>query len=96
MSSIETLTYNGILYTWHHEPQNLYESRHITIMDAVVVINRDDSVVEEQSSYDPVRYKHIGLSPAGIIVVITDHTETRIITAWHASTAEVKAWLKNQ
>ena len=33
---------------------------------------------------------------AGIIVVITDHTETRIITAWHASSTEVKAGLARQ
>lgn len=38
----------------------------------------------------------IGLSSAGIIVVITDETETRIITAWHASTTEVKEWLAEQ
>ena len=38
----------------------------------------------------------IGLSSAGIIVVITDETETRIIIAWHASTTEVKEWLAEQ
>lgn len=87
----EPLTYDLILYTWHHEPQNLYQARHITIYDAVQVITRNDSVVSSQSVGDEERYKHIGLSPAGIIVVITDHTETRIITAWHASTAQANS-----
>ena len=75
MPTIETLTYNSTHYTWHHEPQNLYESRHIT----VVVI--EGGIVEVQQVNGEERYKHIGLSPTGIIAVITDETETRIITA---------------
>ena len=93
MPTIETFYYHGTLYIWHHEPQKLYEARHITIYDAVQVITRNDSVVSSQCVGGEERYKHIGLSPAGIIVVITDDTETRIITAWHASTTEVKTWL---
>ena len=88
----EYLNYQGTLYTWHHEPPNFYEARHITIQDAIQVINRDDSVLIEQDFTSP-RYKHIGLSSAGIIVVITDESFTRIITAWHASATEVKEWL---
>ena len=91
--TIETLTYNSTLYTWHHESQNLYQVRHLTIYDAIQVITRNDSVVRSQCVGGEERYKHIGLSPAGIIAVITDETETRIITAWHASTTEVKEWL---
>ena len=92
--AIETLNYHGTHYTWHHESQNLYEARHITILDAVVVI--ESGIVEVQQVNDEERYKHIGLSLAGIIVVITDETETRIITAWHTSTTVVKTWLAAQ
>lgn len=84
--AIETFNYHGTHYTWHHEPQNLYESRHIIIQDAVVVV--EGGIDEVQQVNGEERYKHIGLSPAGIIVVITDLTETRIITAWHASTTQ--------
>ena len=70
--TIETLTYNSTLYTWHHEPQNLYEVRYITIYDAVQVITRNDSVVNSQCVGGEERYKHIGISTAGIIAVITD------------------------
>ena len=65
--TIETLICNSTLYTWHHEPQNLYEARHITIYDAVQVITRNDSVVSSQFVGGEERYKHIGLSTAGII-----------------------------
>jgi len=66
LKTYETHCYRGTLYTWLHEPQNLYEARHITIQDAILVINRDDTVIEEQD-FTPPRFKHIGLSPAGII-----------------------------
>lgn len=95
MNTIENFNYLGALYTWLHEPQNLYEATHITIQDVIQVINRNDSVLIEQD-FIPPRYKHIGLSPAGIIVVITDESFTRIITAWHASATEVKTWLAAQ
>ena len=78
MSLTETLTYHGTLYTWHHEPQNLYQARHITIYDAVQVITRNDSVVSSQCVGGEERYKYIGLSPAEIITVITDETEKRM------------------
>lgn len=84
----ETYYYRGINYTWHHEPQNEYQQRHIIIYDAVQFITRNDSVVSSQHVGGEERYKHIGLSPARIIVVITDETETRIITVWHASTTQ--------
>ena len=95
-NTIETYFYHGYYYTWHHEPQNEYERRHISIQEAVRVINRDDSTVEEQIEYDPPRNKFIGLSSVGIITVITDHTIQRIITAWHSSTAEINEWLRDQ
>ena len=96
MPTTETYYYRGILYTWHHEPQNEYSSRHISIASAVQALNRSDTVVIVQQVDGKERYKHIGLSAAGIIVVITDETETRIITVWHASSAEVKEWLARQ
>ena len=37
----ENYFYHGFLYTWHHEPQNLYVERHISIVDCVHVINED-------------------------------------------------------
>ena len=93
---IETYYHQGATYTWLHEPQNLYEARHISIAAAVQVINRDDTVANVQQVNGEERYKHIGLSSSGIITVITDHTLTRIITAWHSSTTEVKTWLESQ
>ena len=54
---IETLTYGSTHYTWHHEPQNLYQARHITIYDAVQVITRNDSVVSSQCVGGEERYK---------------------------------------
>lgn len=56
----------------------------------------ETGIVEVQVINGEERYKHIGLSSAGIIAVLTDETETRIITAWHASSAEVKTWLASQ
>lgn len=94
MLTTETLYYHGAFYTWHHEPQNLYCNHHITILDAVMVI--ENGVVEVQVINGEERYKHIGLCSAGIIAVITDRTETRIITAWHASSTEVKEWLRRK
>jgi len=55
MPVIDTLTYHGTHYTWHHEPQNLYEARHITIQDAVVVI--ESGIVEVQQVNGEERHK---------------------------------------
>ena len=43
----EFLSYQVILFTWIHEPQNHYEAGHITIQDAIQVDNRDDFVLIE-------------------------------------------------
>ena len=84
--------YKSTLYVWHHEPQNEYESRHISISDAGRVVEDDNSVVMEQDWYEPSRYKHIGHGHAGLITVITEGNH--IVTAWHSSKEEVKAWLQ--
>ena len=56
----------------------------------------DKTCILIQDEYDPLRFKFIGLAPCGVIAVITDDSGARIITAWHASTAEVKEWLQKQ
>ncbi len=50
---------------------------------------------EVQEVSDEERLKYIGYSDAGIITVITDASSTRIITAWHSSSEDVKEWLRN-
>lgn len=91
---IETFFYEGTLYTWHHEPQNLYQRRHIRLYDCVLAIN-DCREPVPQDWYDPPLWKYIGKSIAGIITVITEEDETHIITARHASTEEIKTWLRD-
>ena len=58
----------------------------------------DSTLVFLQDNYNPVRFKHIGLSPVGIITVISDdgNDEVHIITAWHSSADEVRLWLSRQ
>lgn len=38
----ETYFYHNFFYTWHHEPQNIYSERHISIIDCVKVISDDE------------------------------------------------------
>lgn len=95
-SKIGTYYYLETTYIWLNESQNLYGARHISIRDAILVINRGDTLAVIQSVGGEERYRHIGISSACIITVITDHSETRSITAWHASTTEVKEWLVGQ
>lgn len=78
MPTTETYYYQGTLYTWHHEPQNQYSSRHISIASAVHMINRDDSLLIPQGNRD----KFIGHGHAGIITVIMEGNH--IVTAWHS------------
>ena len=94
MHTIEAYYYRGMFYTWYHESQNEYSERHISIQSAVSMINRDDSVIIEQTDYSPPRYKYIGHGQYGIITVIMDGN--RIVTAWNSSAAEVKLWLSGQ
>ena len=96
MPTIETYYHNGILFTWHHEPQNEYNQRHISLYDCVQALEDDRCVVVVQDEYEPVRWKAIGLSPVGIITVITEEDEAIIVTAWHSSAEEVKEWLSHQ
>lgn len=89
MPTIENYPYRGLIYIWRHEPQNEYNSRRISIQDVVRVINSDPAP-ELQIINGEEHFKHIGLGSHTPIVVITDHSETRIITAWKASREEVK------
>ena len=88
--SIETYYYRSTLYTWIHEPQNLYSERHISIASAVLMINRGDSILIPQGNRD----KYIGHGYAGLITVITEGDH--IVTAWVASKDEVKEWLRER
>ena len=87
MPTTETYYYKSTLYTWHHEPQNEYSERHISIASAVLMINRDDSILIPQGNHD----KYIGHGYAGLITE-GDH----IVTAWVASKDEVKLWLQGR
>ena len=60
MPTKETLFFHGTLYTWHHEKQNEYENRHITIYDAVLAVEDDKTCTVIQDEFEPERYKHIG------------------------------------
>lgn len=95
MSATETYFYHANYYTWNHEPQNLYRSRHISIRLSVIAIN-NGILSEVQEVDEEERLKYIGHRNAGIITVITDVKSTRIITAWHSSKDEVKLRLKEQ
>ena len=83
----ETYFYHGFLYTWHHEPQNMYSERHISIIDCVKVIN-DDEHPTEQDWYEPSRWKFLGNGRHSVITVITEDDWLTIVTAWKASRAE--------
>ena len=89
MCSIDTYYYKGILYTWHHESQHLYHVRHISIYSAIIAIE-NGILSEVLTVHNQKRYKHISLSTAGIITVITEEMSICIIAAWHSSTAEIK------
>ncbi len=83
----ETFFYQNQLYTWHHEPQNLYSERHISIQDAVRVINRDPEPTIQQE-FDPPRWKFIGNGTHTMITVITEDDWLTIVTEWNSSTTE--------
>jgi hypothetical protein len=58
MPSTETYYYHGTLYTWYHEPQNLYAKRHISIRSAVIAI--ENGVLSEVQEVDgQERFKYI-------------------------------------
>ena len=81
---IENYFYHGFLYTWHHEPQNLYVERHISIVDCVHVINEDLNPTE-QDWFSPSRWKFVG---NGRNSVITEDDWLTIVTAWKATRSE--------
>lgn len=88
-----TYFYYGFLYKWEkRKAEKTFLDDHITICDAVQAIF-DCQEPEEQSSG---RWKYVGFSNIGIIAVITEEDETRIVTAWKASKEEQKNYHRNR
>ena len=77
--------HNGILFKWERsKAEKILRSRRITLVHAVQTITDPNAIIKTNDT----RWKYIGLSDIGLLTVITEEDETRIVTAWKATATE--------